>query len=142
MSIQISGTTVIDNSRNLTNILSYNEPTNEAFAIYGGVNFAYDVANDIGTSSVSLNSFALSINKGNMLWLNNNYPLTLVAPSDSGVYQVVLQITNNTSAGAVTFSNFMSVTGDSLTTTDGDKFQLFIIKIYSTVNHCHIVAMQ
>ena len=43
---------------------------------------------------------------------------------------MVIDITNGATAGAITFSGFVSgfPKGDSLTTTNGNKFKLFISK--------------
>jgi hypothetical protein len=54
---------------------------------------------------------------------------------------LVVQVTNNASAGAVTTSGWTKLTGDDLTTTDGDDFMLYCTRINS-FTHLHIVALQ
>lgn len=64
---------------------------------------------------------------------------TLAPPSDEG--WMMLQYTNNASAGTITTSGFTSVKGDDTTTTDGDDFMFFIYKSgsFSLLN---VVALQ
>ena len=64
-----------------------------------------------------------------------------LAPPSSGEGTLVLQATNDGSAGAVTVSGFTVVTGDSLTTTNGDDF-LFFITVVNSFSHLHAVALQ
>ncbi|NKB58989.1 MAG: hypothetical protein GKS00_21900 [Alphaproteobacteria bacterium] len=64
-----------------------------------------------------------------------------LAPPPSGSGSIVLQMTNNASAGAVTISGFTTVTGDSLTTTDGDDFLFFVTRVGS-FSQLHVVALQ
>ncbi len=54
---------------------------------------------------------------------------TLAAPTATGDYSITIQYTNNASAGAITFSGFTIVNGDSLTTVNGDDFFIHIVKI-------------
>tara|TARA_Y100000310_G_scaffold204941_2_gene205227 strand:+ start:14036 stop:14674 length:639 start_codon:yes stop_codon:yes gene_type:complete len=66
---------------------------------------------------------------GNLKHIVNGGAFTLAAPTATGDYTLVIQMTNNASAGAVTVSGFSKQSGDSLTTTSGDDFFLFITKI-------------
>lgn len=67
---------------------------------------------------------------GNLKRIVNGGAFTFAAPSASGDYTLIVQITNNASAGTITFSGFaVTPTGDSLTTTDGHDFFVFITKI-------------
>ena len=66
---------------------------------------------------------------GNLKQIVNGGAFTLAAPTATGDYTLVIQMTNNASAGAVTVSGFSKQSGDSLTTTSGDDFFLFITKI-------------
>lgn len=65
---------------------------------------------------------------GNFKRIINNGAFTLAAPTASGDYTLVIQITNNASAGVITFSGFSRVTGDTLTTTNGHDFFIFVTK--------------
>lgn len=54
---------------------------------------------------------------------------------------MVIDMLNNASAGAVTTSGFTKVTGDSLTTTDTNKFRFFIT-VGAQGSHLHKQALQ
>jgi hypothetical protein len=63
-------------------------------------------------------------------FITNGGAFTLAAPSNDG--SCTIQITNNASAGAVTFSGFTvnaSFTGGALTTTNTNKFFVSITRI-------------
>ena len=66
---------------------------------------------------------------GNLKRIVNGGAFTLAAPTAAGDYTLVIQMTNNASAGTITVSGFSKQSGDSLTTTDGDDFFLYITKI-------------
>lgn len=66
---------------------------------------------------------------GNMKRIVNGGAFTFAAPTASGDYTLIVQMTNTTGAGAVTFSGFSKTAGQSLTTTVGDDFLFSIIKI-------------
>lgn len=67
---------------------------------------------------------------GNFKKIANNGAFTLAAPSASNCYNLTVDITNGASAGAITFSGFVSgfPRGDPLTTTNASKFKLHISK--------------
>lgn len=75
----------------------------------------------------------------NLQYFVNGGAFTLAPPASS--CSVVLQMTNDGSAGAITTTGFTRVTGDTLTTTNGDDFLLFI-----TVNNgfslLNVVSLQ
>ena len=77
---------------------------------------------------------------GNFKAITNGGAFTLAAPTATGVYTMIVEITNSATAGAVTFTGFAKVVG-ALTTTSGNKFQIFIAKTASGVT-ANIVAMQ
>lgn len=67
---------------------------------------------------------------GNFKTAVNGGAFTLAAPTATGSYTLIIQVTNNASAGAVTFSGFNKTVGDSLlTTTDGDDFFIYLTKV-------------
>lgn len=69
---------------------------------------------------------------GNFKTAVNGGAFTLAAPTATGSYTLIIQITNDASAGAVTFSGFNKTVGTSLlTTTDGDDFFIYITKVGS-----------
>lgn len=66
---------------------------------------------------------------GNMRTITNGGAFTLAAPTASGDYTMVLQITNSATAGAITLSGFNKITGSSITTTVGHDFFIYITKV-------------
>lgn len=91
-------------------------------------------ADDDGTQSSG--TYTPSPVGGNLKSIVNGGAFTLAAPTYAGDYTMIVQMTNSASAGAVTFSGFNRQTGDTLTTTDGHDFFLFIVKIngFESVN--------
>lgn len=78
---------------------------------------------------------------GNFKTLTNNAAFTFAAPTATGSYSLVVEVTNGASAGAITFTGFAKVFGDILTTTNGHKFQFCITKTAGGVTLSRI-AMQ
>lgn len=76
---------------------------------------------------------------GNQQYAVNGGAHTLAPPATSCT--MVIQYTNNASAGAITTSGFTAVTGDSFTTTDGDDFMCTIIRCNSLTT-LNVVALQ
>ena len=64
-----------------------------------------------------------------------------LAPPSSGEGTMVMQCTNDGSAGAITTSGFTNVSGDTLTTTNGDDF-MFYITVVNSFSNLHAVALQ
>lgn len=87
----------------------------------------------------SSGTYTPSASNGNLQHITNGGAFTLGVPTTDGT--IVVEMTNNGSAGAVTTSSFTKVTGDSLTTTDTHVFLLYITTA-QTVSHLNIVAMQ
>ena len=83
---------------------------------------------------------------GNMKYISNAGAFTLAAPSASGDYTLVIQITNAAGAGAITLSGFSKTTGSPFTTTVGDDFFVYITKITNatpaTFTVANVVALQ
>lgn len=71
---------------------------------------------------------------GNFKHIINGGAFTLAAPTATGCYTMVIEVVNNASAGAITFSGFDKESGDALTTTDGDDFHLIITKSNTKVS--------
>ena len=84
-------------------------------------------SNNLGTKS----SGTTTIDQGNgpQQYLTNGGAFTLAAPAQDG--NCLLLVTNNASAGTITFSGFTvgSNTGDALDTTNGHKFLISIVTI-------------
>ena len=72
----------------------------------------------------------------------NGGAFTLAAPTFTGDFYMAVHVTNNGSAGTITFSGFaITPGGDALTTTNADEFILRIEKIHDVVT-CNIEALQ
>jgi hypothetical protein len=92
---------------------------------------------DQGTKSSG--TFTPSFATRNVQHCTNGGAFTLGEPTGHG--SLVLDITNNSSAGAITTSAFDLVTGDDFTTTNGHKFRCFIT-CGNIGSHLHVVAFQ
>ena len=66
---------------------------------------------------------------GNMKRIVNAGAFTLNAPTASGDYTIIIQMTNNSTAGTVTFSGFNKYNDDEITTTDAHDFFIYIVKL-------------
>jgi hypothetical protein len=71
----------------------------------------------------------------------NGGAFTLAAPTLAGDYTLVIQITNNASAGAITLSGFDRTVGSAFTTTNGHDFFVFITKC-NGFELANVVALQ
>lgn len=76
---------------------------------------------------------------GNFQYAVNGGAHTLAPPTNDTV--ITIQYTNNSSAGTITTSGFTVVTGDTLTTTDGDDFLLDVRKI-NGFSQLNVTALQ
>jgi len=92
---------------------------------------------DDGTKSSG--SYTPIYSGGNGKKAVNGGAFTLAPMAESS--SLVIQLTNNASAGAVTTSGWTIVTGDSLTTTNADDFMLYCNRI-NGFSHLHITALQ
>jgi hypothetical protein len=94
-------------------------------------------AYDIGT--ITTGTVTPDAANGNAQKYVNNGAHTLAPPSAD--CQIVIQMTNDASAGAITTSGFTKVAGDVLTTTDGDDFLLWITRI-NGFSRLYVEALQ
>ena len=92
---------------------------------------------DAGTQSSG--TFTPDPDNGNIQEAVNGGAHTLAPPSNTCT--MVIQYTNNASAGSITVSGFTITSGDSFTTTNGDDFFAYITKI-GTFSHLHVKALQ
>lgn len=90
-----------------------------------------------GTKSAG--TFTPDESNGNFQYAVNGGTFTLAPPTNNCT--LVIQITNNGSAGAITTSGFTKVTGDTLSTTNADDFFLFITKC-NGFSHLAVQALQ
>ncbi len=72
-------------------------------------------------------------------YVTNGGAHTLAPPANP--CSMVIEYTNNGSAGAVTTSGFTKVSGDTITTTNGHKFLFFITKS-QTYSHLFVQSLQ
>lgn len=79
--------------------------------------------------------------QGNLQYAVNGGAHTLAAPTATGDFSIVIQYTNNGSAGAITLTGWSRTGGDTLTTTNGDDFLFHIIKL-NGFTRLHIEALQ
>ena len=92
-----------------------------------------------GTQSGGTYTPAPGTGEENFQHITNGGAFTLDPPANPCT--VLLEITNNASAGAITTSNFDVVEGDSFDTTNGNSFMCFIAKTNSK-SHLNVKAMQ
>lgn len=98
--------------------------------------FGATIDNDGIQSSGTYTANALT---GNFKSINANGAFTLGVPADDST--IIVQSTNGTSAGAITTSSWTAVTGDSLTTTSGDDFLLYMT-VHGSFSHLDVRALQ
>ena len=109
--------------------------------------YAVDKAGDTLTGGFVQTSFAATLTgtyvpdalDGNFQHGTNNAAFQLDPPAT--VCSIILEVTNGASAGAITTSEFDYVSGDDLTTTNTEKFLLYITKS-QTYSHLAIQRLQ
>ena len=77
---------------------------------------------------------------GNFKHITNGGAFTL-APQ-TGVGQIIIQVTNNVSAGIITTSGFTAVDGDAFSIIDGDDFICFLTKVNGGFSYLSVKALQ
>lgn len=90
--------------------------------------------------TISSGTYTPAPANGNFQRYVNGGAHTLAPPSATGDYTIVIQITNNGSAGSITTSGFTKVSG-SFATTNGDDFLCYITKL-NGFTYLSIVALQ
>ena len=124
------------------------------FTTTGTLGFGFDVNNTLSINSgsgvtstadddgtFSSGTYTPTPVGGNMKRIINGGAFTLAVPTASGDYTMVIQITNNATAGAITLSGFNRTTGSAFTTTNGHTFLVFITKC-NNIELANVVAMQ
>lgn len=116
------------------------EGANRVLSVVGGLTLTGGfAATPIDDGTKSSGTFTPTCVGGNMRRYVNGGAHTLAPPTDEGT--MVIQITNNGSAGAITTSGFTKVSGDAFTTTDGHDFMCYISRI-NGFSHLTVVALQ
>jgi hypothetical protein len=87
----------------------------------------------------SSGTFTIDPTLGNFQYAINGGAHTLAPPSSA--CSVLIQYTNNSSAGTITTSGFTKVTGSTITTTSGDDFMFYITRC-NLLSHLHVQALQ
>lgn len=100
--------------------------------------YASNADND---GTISSGTYTPTYAGGNMKVIVNGGAFTLAAPTASGDFTLVIQMTNNASAGTVTPTGFSRQSGDAITTTDGHDFIFYITKI-NGFKTLHVQALQ
>lgn len=124
------------------------------FTATGALGFGFDVNNTLSINSgsgvtstadddgtFSSGTYTPTPVGGNMKRIINGGAFTLAVPTAAGDYTMVIQITNNATAGAITLSGFNRTTGSAFTTTNGHSFLVFITKC-NNIELANVVAMQ
>lgn len=117
-----------------TNILRANKHS----TLGGGFDSDDEDLGTVTTGTVTLEVDADT--KENTKKLINGGAFTLAPPSTSSSCTILLEVTNNASAGAITTTGFTKVDG-AFTTVNGDKFHAFVSKVGST-SYLNIVPLQ
>ena len=98
---------------------------------YAGTDF------DLGTNSSGTET--LDFSNGNFQKGVNNGAHTLAPQATTST--IVVQYTNDSSAGSLTTSGYTKVTGDTVTTTNGHDFMMYST-VLNSFKHLHVVALQ
>lgn len=133
----VSGNAVVDDADIGVTVQAYDADTLKADT--ADVLTAGFATTPYNAGTQSSGTFTPDESNGNFQYAVNGGAHTVDPPSNS--CSIVVQFTNNASAGAQTTSNFTIVTGDSLTTTDGDDFFFYMTK-NNGFSHLHVVALQ
>jgi len=87
---------------------------------------------NVTSKSLSTGSITIDCGARPLQYITNGGAFTITAPAADG--SCMLLVTNNGSAGSITFSGFTvgSNTGDAFTLTNGNKFMVTIVRINGT----------
>lgn len=96
---------------------------------------------NVTSKSLTTGSVTIDCGACPLQYITNGGAFTITAPSNDG--SCIVLVTNNASAGTITFSGFSvsSNTGDALTTTNGNKFMITVVRINGTSTYA-IKALQ
>lgn len=117
----------------------------EATAITGDWDFQGDITVDgVSTTSdddgtFSTGTYTPTHAGGNIKHITNGGGFALAPPA--ATCSIIIEMTNNGSAGTMTTAGFTHVDGDALTTTNGDDFMLTIVKTQN-FSYLNVKALQ
>lgn len=97
------------------------------------------IATPYSAGTKSSGTFTPDPANGNQQYATNGGAHTLAPPSSA--CSMIIEYVNNGSAGTITTSGFTKVTGDTLNTTNGNKFLFFIVKSQN-YSHLYVQALQ
>jgi hypothetical protein len=96
-------------------------------------------ATSFNAGTKSSGTFTPAASSGNLQYATNGGAHTLAPPANDCT--MVIQYTNNASAGTITTSSFTKVTGSAITTTNGNKFMMYIAVVNGN-SHLNVQALQ
>jgi hypothetical protein len=119
-----AGRALLDDADATAQIATLGILTTEDLTLAGGAR--------ITPKSITWTSFTVDPGDRPIQYGTNSGAITITAPANDG--SCLLFVTNDGSAGSITFSGFTvgASTGDSLTTTNGSKFSIFIWRANGT----------
>ena len=90
---------------------------------------------NVTSKSLTTGSVTIDCGACPLQYITNGGAFTITAPSNDG--SCIILVTNNASAATISFSGFTvgSNTGDALTTTNGNKFMVTIVRINGTATY-------
>ena len=135
--IAVEGTTILDTADIGVAVQAYDADTLKADV--DDTLTAGFAATDDNDGTKSSGTYTPTYAGGNFKLAVNGGAHTLAPQSGTG--NIVIQYTNNGSAGTITTSGWTIVTGDDLTTTDGHDF-LFFCTVVAAFKHLNVVALQ
>lgn len=135
--IAVEGTTILDTADIGVSVQAYDADTLKA-DVDDTLTAGFGATDD-NDGTKSSGTYTPTYAGGNFKLAVNGGAHTLAPQSGTG--NIVIQYTNNGSAGTITTSGWTIVTGDDLTTTDGHDF-LFFCTVVSTFKHLNVVALQ
>ena len=135
-SIPVSSVTVSDNSVSTVKIV---DDAVTVAKLNGGVLTDGYAGTDFDLGTNASGTETLDYTNGNFQKGVNGGAHTLAPQATTST--IIVQYTNNASAGSLTTSGYTKVTGDTLTTTDGHDFMMYSTRVNSFM-HLHVVALQ
>lgn len=100
------------------------------FAVSGNFTVG-DTATAYSGGTISSGTYKPAPANGNLQYITNGGAFTLAAPDASNDYTIILDVENNGSAGAISYSGWTkNPSGDALDTTNAHIFRFFITKIH------------
>ena len=116
-------------------------PVGSSITVAGVTPSGYNGTYTVTASSAGSVSFASTTTGAQTVAGTITSGINIAAPTVSGDYTMVAQITNGASAGNTSFSGFNRTTGNSFTRTNGDDFMVYVTKL-NGFTVANVVALQ